>query len=116
MKSIYIKTTWIDNKTPINAANMNKIENALSNITTSAISYSDLVKGDGININISEDKDVKVSVDNTVMRSNTCNKFEIISEELDTYNNDILYLVLDSNTKKLKKLIFNGITIYEVEQ
>ena len=30
MKNVYIKTSWIDNKTPINAANMNKIENAIS--------------------------------------------------------------------------------------
>lgn len=116
MKKVYIKTTWIDNKTPINAANMNKIESAISDLCSSAISYSDLVKGEGIDINVdTTSKNVTISTDKTVMKSRTCTGFEVITEEQESYEENKLYFLTDSGTKKLKKIILNGIAIYEME-
>ena len=46
MKNSYIKTTWIDNKTPVNAANLNKIESALSDLYTNALSSSEILEGE----------------------------------------------------------------------
>lgn len=115
MKKIYIKTTWIDNKTPINAANMNKIETTLSDLCSNSISYSDFVKGEGIDIKVDTDKNVKISTDSTVMRSNSCVGFEIITEEQENYGENKVYLLTDPDTKKLKKIILNGVAIYEVE-
>ena len=50
MKLTYNKTNWVDNSTPVNAENLNNIENGISNLYSSAISLSDLVNGDGIDI------------------------------------------------------------------
>jgi hypothetical protein len=37
----YNKTNWVDNETPVNAENMNKIETALENLYNLAVSPSD---------------------------------------------------------------------------
>ena len=41
MKIKYDKTTWVDNETPVNASNMNKIENALETLYNLSLSPSD---------------------------------------------------------------------------
>lgn len=115
MKNIYIKTTWIDNKTPVNAANLNKIENAISDLYNSALASSDFVQGDGIKISTTSDKKLEFSVSESVVRSSTVSGLEFIYEELDVYKVNCIYFILDQGTKKLKKIIINGVTIYEVE-
>ena len=41
MRIKYNKTNWVDNETPVNAENMNKIETALENLYNLAVSPSD---------------------------------------------------------------------------
>ena len=43
MKNSYSKTKWVDNKTPVNAQNLNKIKEAIGDIYTNARDYDDLV-------------------------------------------------------------------------
>ena len=44
----YLKTKWVDGETPVNAANLNKLENAVQELSETAISPSDLdVKENG---------------------------------------------------------------------
>ena len=115
MRNIYIKTTWVDNKTPVNAANLNKIENALVDLYQNALSVSDFSEGNGINLNITEDRKLQVSVSNDVLTSNSCCGIEVLTyEPLDTQNG-ILYFIVDQNTKKLVKIIINNVVIYEME-
>ena len=38
MRIKYNKTNWVDNETPVNAENMNKIETALENLYNLAVS------------------------------------------------------------------------------
>ena len=113
--SIYVRTNWVDNKTPINAANLNKIENAISDLYTNALSASDFTNGSGIELNITSDKKLEFSVSNDVMKSNSCCGVEIITEEPTEMANGVLYFMIDSETKILKKIIINGIAIYEME-
>lgn len=117
MKNIYIKTTWVDNKTPVNAANLNKIENAILDLYQNALSVSDFSEGNGINLNITEDKKLQVSVSNDVITSNTCYGIEVVTEEpgLDTVQNGVLYYIINPSTKKLAKIMINNVVIYEVE-
>lgn len=115
MRNIYIKTTWVDNGTPVNAANLNKIENAISDLYNTALSSSDLAQGDGIKISTTSDKKLEFSVSNSVLRSNTATGVEFIYDELEVYKVNCIYFILDQSTKKLKKIIINGVTIYEVE-
>lgn len=119
MKNLYIKTTWVDNKTPVNAANLNKIENALVDLYQNAISVSDLSVGKGIDLTITKDKKVEFSVTDDIITSCSCSGIEVVlsnySFDIDSLSNGIIYFVIDADTKKLKKIIFNGINIYEVE-
>lgn len=116
MKTSYIKTTWVDNKTPVNASNMNHIESAISDLYGSALSPSEVVGGDGINVSLGSDKNLTISADDTVMKSTTCTGVEFITDgESVDYMKDKIYFILDPDTKKLKKIIINGVTIYEME-
>lgn len=115
MKNIYIKTTWVDNGTPVNAANLNKIENAISDLYNSALSSSDIVQGDGIKISTTSNKKLELSVSESVLRSETSTGLEFIYDELEVYKTNCIYFILDQSSKKLRKIIINGVTIYEVE-
>lgn len=55
MKTNYSKTNWVNNSTPVNADNLNNIENGIYNLYSNALSLSDLMNGDGIEINGTED-------------------------------------------------------------
>lgn len=50
MKTIYSKTQWEDNKTPINADRLNNIERGIENLYNNAIGASELIEGPGIDI------------------------------------------------------------------
>lgn len=115
MKEIYTKTTWIDNKTPVNAANLNHIESALADIYNTAVSSSQLVQGDGIKITTDCNKNVSISVDNSVMKSDSCTGVEIETKEVESYEKGKIYFILDPETKKLKKIVINAVVVYEVE-
>ena len=115
MRNIYIKTTWVDNKTPVNAANLNKIENAILDLYQNALSVSDFSEGEGIKLDITNDKKLQVSVSNGVLTSSSCCGFEILEMEPVEMKNSVLYFILDQDSKKLKKILINNIVIYEVE-
>lgn len=129
MKSVYVKTQWIDNKTPVNAANLNKIENALHTLYTNSLGYSDIKEGDGIKVEVTADKEVKISTASNVLKSGNLMGIDfIMGEDEETAcgcdkpccnepaeEKGVLYFVLDPNTKKLKAIKINGVKIYEVE-
>ena len=113
----YNKTVWKDNVTPVNAANLNKIENAIGELFESTLGAANISAGDGIDVNVMDNnKGVEIKVNESVQRSSTIKRIEsIIDSENNVYEDDTLYFVLDPDTNKLKKLILNGIRIYEVE-
>ena len=113
--SIYVKTNWVDNKTPINAANLNKIEGAIADLYTNALSVSDISDGKGINLDITQDKKLEISVAEDIMTSNSCCGIEMVMGEPVEYANGVLYFIINPETKKLKKIVLNEIAIYEVE-
>lgn len=115
MKNVYIKTSWIDNKTPINAANMNKIENAISDLYINALSPSEIVEGEGINISQTKDKKLEFSVAENILRSDSCSGIEVSQGHPSVMDQGKLYFILDPDTKKLAKIMINGVAIYEVE-
>ena len=131
MKSVYVKTQWIDNKTPVNAANLNKIENALHTLYSNSLGYSDIKEGEGIKVEVTADKEVKISTSPQVLKSSNISGIDFILEgeendnttcgcnctccDIPTEEKGILYFVLDPSTKKLKSIKINGVKIYEVE-
>ncbi len=117
MRNIYVKTTWVDNKTPVNAANLNKIENAIVDLYQNALSVSDFSEGNGVNLNITEDKKLQISVSKDVVLSDTCCGIEVLTSEpsIDVIKNGVLYFIIDPNTKKLVNILINNVAIYEME-
>lgn len=123
MKATYIKTKWIDNKTPVNAANLNKIEDSLSYLYNNAIGLTDIVEGKGIKVSIDSDKkEIQIGVNSDVMNSSNINGLEYVFDSGNCtcachgsdYKKGILYLVLNKDTKKLVYIAFNGVKIFEV--
>lgn len=49
----YKKTFWVDGETPVNAQNMNKIEDAIQELADTSLKCSNLEAGEGISISSS---------------------------------------------------------------
>ena len=115
MKNIYIKTTWVDSKTPVNATNLNKIENALYDLYQNALSPSEIVEGNGIKVEVTQEKKLQISTSQDVMFSSSCCGVEIVTVEPLEADPHIIYFVLNPETGKLKRILFNDVILYEVE-
>ena len=124
MKSIYLKTTWIDNRTPVNAANLNNIERGIESLFNNAVSPSELLEGDGITIE-HDSEGTTFSVDQTiarvegekgsVSRSKSLAGVEYALGELASYEPNKVYFVLSEIDFRLIKIIINNRVVYEVE-
>lgn len=99
LKGLYKKTAWADNKTTVNAEKLNNIENGISNLYDSAITAADIKGEDGVNVEV--DNSGKV-----VVKLNT--QIAIITEELEEYDDNIVYFLLSQNGI-IQKIIINGV-------
>lgn len=61
MKNVYQRTNWIDGKTPVNAENLNKIEDALEELYGGSVGISQLKKGKGVDIKLNDFREVEFS-------------------------------------------------------
>ena len=94
---------------------MNKIENAISDLYINALSPSEIVEGEGINISQTKDKKLEFSVAENILRSDSCSGIEVSQGHPSVMDQGKLYFILDPDTKKLAKIMINGVAIYEVE-
>lgn len=102
----YSKTKWVDGKTVVDANRLNKIEEALSEIYDNALGNTDLDEGPGIKID-----GTKISVDNSVLLSDTISGIEFSVGEPEEIDLKKLYLILKED-RTLEKIILGGITIF----
>ena len=118
----YIKTRWQDNKTPVNAENLNKIEDAIENLSSNAISYSQFKEGNGIDLSTDEKGNVLISTDKSVVRSDSgISGIEVLRVSVKPgrccmappMEKGKVYFVLDEETKKLKFIALNGVKIFD---
>ena len=109
----YVKTKWVDGTTPVNAANLNKIEKGIADISAVAISPSDIKKGSGIDIETS-DGSIMISTNDEVMKSTTIVGIEMVPELPSEYKQNVIYYVVPEDTRKLTGIYINGVCIYEV--
>ena len=112
MKS-YVKTKWVDGTTPVNAANLNKIEKGISDIAAVALSPSDIKQGAGISIETSGGG-VTISANKDVMLSTSIVGIEMVSELPSEFKQNVIYYVVSESTRKLSGIYINGVCIYEV--
>lgn len=113
MKKSYNKTKWVDNKTPVCAQYLNKIEAALGDIYTKGLEYDELIQGDGITIE-DEINGKSISVDKSVVRSTSITGIEWLYEEPESPEIKKLYFILDPNTNKLSKILLGSVTIFQL--
>ena len=113
MNKSYKVTKWVDNKTPINAQNLNNIESGLKNLYENALSADDLVPGDGVTIEETYDGKQEIALDPGVMFSQTCTGIEWVQEIPEAFDKDKIYFILNPLTKELEKIVINGITIFK---
>lgn len=114
MKKSYKKTKWIDNKTPVCAQYLNKIEDALSEVYEKAIESDDLVGSTGVRVDTNSSGEKEISLGPEVMTSTTCTGIEWCLSAPETWERNKLYFILDPSTKELDKIMLNGITIFNI--
>ena len=116
MKNTYNKTSWIDYRTPVCANNLNNIENAIGDLYENALDVSEIEAGTGISLEKNsagvDGNNIRVSVDNSVMKSSSCKGVEWVLGDQETYEENKLYFVLNPDTRKLEKIILDGIEIF----
>lgn len=118
MKKTYNKTNWIDYRTPVCANSLNKIESALEDLYENALDINEIKAGSGIDLESNsagvDGNNIKISVDNSIMKSSSCKGIEWVLGDQESYEENKLYFVLNENTKKLEKIILDGVEIFNV--
>ena len=94
----YIKTEWIDDRTPVNAKNLNKIEDALETLSIDSLDISKIQGVNGIKVVTKDDGGVEIS-----------GNIQVVPEvEGQSYDTGKVYFVLDSSNQKVKGLVVAG--------
>lgn len=104
MRIKYNKTNWVDNETPVNAENMNKIETALENLYTLTLSLSDFATNSQIKPALTENG-VYLNFDGIILRevfvrpssSSSIGSPGDFYLESDDTSNYVLYFCIRSN-------------------
>lgn len=99
LRNLYKKTSWINNKTSVDAEKLNNIENGIERLYDSCICASDFEAGDGVKIETTDSGKVKVSIKREIA---------IITEELEDYDPEVVYFLVSSNNV-IQKIIINGV-------
>ena len=94
----YIKTEWIDDRTPVNAKNLNKIEDALETLSIDSLDISKIQGVNGIKVVTKDDGGVEIS-----------GNIQVVPEvEGQSYDTGKVYFVLDPSNQKVKGLVVAG--------
>ena len=96
----YRKTVWVDGQTPVNAANLNKIETALSEISKLSLSPSDLESANEEDIKVSSDcGKIIFGIGEKIIRTDNINSIDIINSngENNEKKVNISFVISDSD-------------------
>ena len=113
MKERYTKTKWVDGKTCVNAANLNKIESGIENLYRNAVGESQLQEGDGISLNkdpMTGNIVVGIKAENDLISSTAVGRIEVVNSMPADPDPTCMYFVKDLNTGKFD-LVFGGMNL-----
>lgn len=113
MKERYTKTKWVDGKTCVNAANLNKIESGIENLYRNAIGESQLQEGDGISLNkdpMTGNITIGIKTENDLVSSSAVGRIEVVNSMPADPDPNCMYFVKDIDTGKFD-LVFGGINL-----
>ena len=113
MKERYTKTKWVDGKTCVNAANLNKIESGIENLYRNAVGESQLQEGDGISLNkdpMTGNITIGIKAENDLVNSSAVGRIEVVNSMPADPDPNCMYFVKDLDTGKFD-LVFGGINL-----
>lgn len=113
MKERYTKTKWVDGKTCVNAANLNKIESGIENLYRNAVGESQLQEGDGISLNkdpMTGNITIGIKAENDLVSSSAVGRIEVVNSMPAEPDPMCMYFVKDLDTGKFD-LVFGGINL-----
>ena len=113
MKERYTKTKWVDGKTCVNAANLNKIESGIENLYRNAVGESQLQEGDGISLNkdpMTGNITIGIKAENDLVSSSAVGRIEVVESMPAEPDPMCMYFVKDLDTGKFD-LVFGGINL-----
>lgn len=113
MKERYTKTKWVDGKTCVNAANLNKIESGIENLYRNAVGESQLQEGDGISLNkdpMTGNITIGIKAENDLVSSSAVGRIEVVNSMPADPDPMCMYFVKDLDTGKFD-LVFGGINL-----
>ena len=113
MKERYTKTKWVDGKTCVNAANLNKIESGIENLYRNAVGESQLQEGDGISLNkdpMTGNITIGIKTENDLVSSSAVGRIEVVESMPAEPDPNCMYFVKDLDTGKFD-LVFGGINL-----
>ena len=113
MKERYTKTKWVDGKTCVNAANLNKIESGIENLYRNAVGESQLQEGDGISLNkdpMTGNITIGIKTENDLVNSSAVGRIEVVNSMPAEPDPSCMYFVKDLDTGKFD-LVFGGINL-----
>jgi hypothetical protein len=113
MKERYTKTKWVDGKTCVNAANLNKIESGIENLYRNAVGESQLQEGDGISLNkdpMTGNITIGIKAENDLVSSSAVGRIEVVNSMPANPDPNCMYFVKDLDTGKFD-LVFGGINL-----
>ena len=113
MKERYTKTKWVDGKTCVNAANLNKIESGIENLYRNAVGESQLQEGDGISLNkdpMTGNITIGIKAENDLVSSSAVGRIEVVNSMPADPDPMCMYFVKDIDTGKFD-LVFGGINL-----
>ena len=113
MKERYTKTKWVDGKTCVNAANLNKIESGIENLYRNAVGESQLQGGDGISLNkdpMTGNITIGIKTENDLVSSSAVGRIEVVESMPADPDPSCMYFVKDLDTGKFD-LVFGGINL-----
>ena len=113
MKERYTKTKWVDGKTCVNAANLNKIESGIENLYHNAIGESQLQEGDGISLSkdpMTGNITVGIKEENNFINSSAVGRIEVVNSMPANPDLNCMYFIKDPNSGRFD-LVFGGINL-----
>lgn len=118
-KKIYNRTYWVDQETPVNAENLNKIEKAIYDLSEQAIRPSDFIqKEDSAIVMNTECGKISFDVNSSVLRTDNSLEFLGITNDnsqLNETSNDLYFFISDLMENEQipnYKLFYRGIEYF----
>lgn len=111
----YSRIVFKDNETPLNATTMNHLDTAINRLATHSLFPSDIIPGDGINVEATDEGKVKISQKSDRVLSVNINRLDLVYRLPEDASAGEIYLLVSEETGKLQGIYWGTMCLFEVE-